>query len=375
VAETAFFWLVLLNVLINFIHGVLLPVIPHLNLASAGLAFTAFSLFKVLSLAPAGMLGDRIGHWRCLTLALLFQLSGLAIMYFYPLATWEARILEGLALAQGTVSTISLCRLFSPQQAKFSKMISILIGFGGLGFIAGPILGYGLLARGNDFVLGFLMACCVGFLVLQLASHYFYPAAILVDSNIKVAFSKSKNQEAKTTTMIGLSAAKAVGVGWLPNMAWWATNDVHLTPFLSGISFVLLGAGFAVGALKPVKAILPLGLVGLLSLEISLHFGSAWWWPALAILGFWYGSCVSLAMAHLGWNKKENIGQYNSKWMILTDLPMALTPVLLWSMKEPEFQFARVLLGVFIVLVAIGGLWRGVPRQFQKYHLAEMENR
>ncbi len=343
-----------LSFLFNFLYGVLLPLVPHLNSENAGWAFTAFLLFKLLWFIPAGYVSDRVGHGTALTLTLLLQSLALVVIALFPNYPWFGRALEGMALAQGTLSTFALLRLLTPDAAAFRAAVSKLLGLGGLGTIAGPAVGYLLLPYGPERVILGLAALTLGFLVLHLCYRRQAPATTL-------AFAVEK-KKGMLWFALGLTAAKALAIGWEPNLAWWAQASIGLSSAVAGLSFLVLGLAFVAGSLRPHAWLTPLAFLGFLGLEYALE-GAVWaWWPALALVGFWYGIYVTIAVSRLGWNDPEKIGRHNSLWMLGTDLPMTFVPAILWGWRGQDAVTARWALGLGLLGIASLSLWRGLWR-------------
>ncbi|MGK5090120.1 MFS transporter [Bdellovibrionota bacterium FG-2] len=357
-------WVIILNVGLNFIYGVMLPLIPTLNVENAGFAFSAFALAKVFCLPFAGIIGDRIGHSRGLALTLILQVVALICMLVLPEFAWIGRIFEGAALAQGMVSAVSLLRIKTSDPMHFSKSISRLMSGGALGFIVGPLLGYLLLPWGSTLILLILL----GVSGVLLGAHLLRfvtleaPVAAAQESVPRMPRMPRMNVEffdrSMLFTVLGFAAAKVLGVGLQPNLAWWANHDVGLSATLSGASFILMGVGFAVGAAKQFRGFGYLPILGLLFLELAIHGQPAFWWGAVPLLGYWFGCYVTTAVSKLGWNRPENIGRFNSKWMLFTDFPMALVPMLVWQWRAPEPSASRLLFELGFAVLALSGLSR-----------------
>lgn len=348
-----------LSFLFNFLYGVLLPIVPHLNQEDAGWAFTAFLLCKLLWLLPAGYVSDRIGHGAALTLTLLIQTLALLTIALLPASPWFGRALEGMALAQGTLSTFACLRVILPDPDSFRASVSKLMGLGGLGMIIGPMIGYQLLPFGAERAVLSLAALNSVFLVVQ---FFFFRRAPRAAAANAVAGGAPTPKGSLVWFALGLTAAKAVAVGWEPNLAWWAQETLGFGAETAGMSFFVLGLAFVLGSFKPIAKLTPLVFLGFAALELSLHSTPMAWWPALATLGFWYGIYVTISMGRLGWNDPEKIGRHNSIWMLGTDLPMAFVPAVLWNWREPEWSAYRWSLGLFFLAIASFSLFYGLAR-------------
>ncbi|MCM2277145.1 MAG: MFS transporter [Oligoflexia bacterium] len=362
-------WLLVVSVAFNFTYGALLPVIPRLNVETAGAAFTAFSLFKVGCLAPAGRLSDRIGHARALTLALALQVAGLLTIGALPEWPWLGRILEGIALAQGTVSAVSMLREVSPRLQDFEKGVNRLMGIGGLGFLLGPLFGFVALNELQLNPIWILLGVNLVLLLLHLGLAFRSKRGVRADAQAAegavqdAVEARALPRGSLLALVAGFAATKALTLGWEPNLAWWSGHELGLSSLASGMTFILLGVAFTAGAVFPRSWMGVLGIPGFLFLESALRPDWSWagsWWAALALIGLWYGAYVTLAVSRLGWNRPESIGRYNSSWMLVTDLPMAVLPVVLWQWRAPEPGMLRFFLGVFLALVsALGLFWAG----------------
>lgn len=350
------YFLFALSFLFNFTYGVLLPIVPHLNEDIAGWAFTAFLLCKLLWLIPAGFVNDRVGSGRALTLALIVQCIALAAVALLPHYPWVGRSLEGIALAQGTLSTFGFLRLLAPEPAVFRASVAKLLGIGGLGMIIGPFVGYALLPLGPVEAILALATLNAVFLFFQCTMYRHEETVLPVHEAAP---------EAPRTVfwfVLGLTAAKALAVGWEPNLAWWAQSTLHLSAAVAGASFLVLGLSFILGSLRPHPVATIFSLLGFFGLEAALG-GTAWaWWPALAALGYWYGVFVTIAVGRLGWDKPEKIGRHNSVWMLVTDLPMAFVPAILWQWRSQDEAFQRWALAGILLGTAAISLWRGLAR-------------
>lgn len=343
-------WVVLVAIWFNLIYGALIPITPELNREMAGVAFSAFALIKVFFVIPAGWVSDRIGHYRGLALAIVFQALAVGLILEFPEQVWAARAAEGLALAFGIMSALALCRLYSKNQDEFGKAVGLLMGVGSAGFLIGPFFGY-LLPTGT--ALRGLLAVTIVLLIVHILLRGRHRAetraALEVPGGTSAGF--------PMVLVAALGIAKALGVGIEPVLGWWSTQDIGLTKMVAGVTFVVAALGFMAGNLLSRPRLIVSGFAGLFLLEASLH-GNPWmWWPALALIGLFSGTALSLLLRELGWSETKNIGVHNSKWMILSDLPMAVAPVLLWEVRSPaqwglRFACLTVLVAavVFVVL-------------------------
>jgi MFS family permease len=353
--------LVALNFYFNFCMGALIPIVPRLSPETAGWAFTAFSLFKVVCLLPSGKISDRLGHGRAMALAICLQVCALLTIAAVPEAPWAGRILEGAALAQGTISTLALLRMASESIEDFAKRTRTLLGVGSTGFLFGPLAGY--IAIGSTSI-------SPSRLLVGLAA--IGAIAIVVQLRIAHRFQEREATAAATHTPSGadffslglaLAMAKVVGVGWQPLLGWWANHEMGLSPARAGASFVAIGIAFGVGATQlrrvPFAATSVMVVVGFALLEYSVTHASAHWWIAIVLVGAWFGDFLTRTMALLGWNDPTKLGVTNARWLALTDLPMALTPAIVWPLRSaPDWSFRSTIAAVALTL-ALGGYFVG----------------
>jgi MFS family permease len=357
-------WILVLNAIFNFCLGAMLPLLPALSPEGAGVAFSAFSLMKVAFLLPAGRLSDALGHPRAVTVTLALQVLALLVIATFPGTPWIGRIIEGMALAQGTVSTVSLLRLASPSPGAFETSMGRLMGVGSLGFLAGPLVGYGFAASGPRALILLLLGITGAALVVQVVKmQRAQVPPSLEEPAARVRFAWG---EVSLAVVIGLAAAKAIGIGWQPNVAWWATHAIGLGPELAGITFLVMGLAFAAGAaararrVPRVSALVAAsGIAGFALLEVAVRGARNLFWPAAALLGFWFGGFLTRAIALLGWNRPERLGRTNSAWMIATDLPMAVAPIIVWQWRDPVPGTWRAASGIALIAVATVGIARG----------------
>ncbi len=349
-----FFFLYALSFFFNCIYGFLLPIIPHLGESTAGVAFSAFLLAKLLWFLPSGWISDRIGHSHALSFALILQIAALISLVAFPHYAWLGRVLEGMALAQGTVSTFAYLRLLSGSSTEFQKSVSILLGTGGAGMILGPTIGY--LIVPNFVVEGMWVA-------VALCCGFFFASFLRAKPKGFTASDTAEVQGGFLYFVLGLTLAKALGVGWEPNLAWWANHHFSFTPWVAGFSFFLLGLCFVWGSVRPHRLWLWSIFVGYALLEFSLLRESWAWWPAMVLFGTWYGTYVAQSVGALGWNRPERIGRSNSLWMLFTDLPMSFVPALLWVWRDPEAWLERSALALVLLLGAAILLEIGLKKQ------------
>ncbi len=321
----------------------MLPIIPYLGESTAGVAFSAFLLAKLLWFLPSGWISDRIGHSRALSFALVLQIAALISLVAFPQWAWLGRVLEGMALAQGTVSTFAYLRQLSGSSAEFQKSVSILLGAGGAGMILGPTIGYLLVPNFVSTGMWGAVALC---------SCFFLASFLRANPKGFVATATHEEQNGFLFFVLGLTLAKALGVGWEPNLAWWANHHFAFSPWVAGFSFFLLGICFVWGSVRPRRHWVWLIFLGYGLLEYSLLQKSWAWWPAMVLFGTWYGTYVAQSVGALGWNRPERVGRANSLWMLFTDLPMSFVPALLWVWREPSAWLGRSLLAFLLLLGA-----------------------
>ena len=353
-------WILVLQFVSNFCFGALIPIIPVLNLESAGWAFTAFSLFKCLAFAPSGIVADRLGNRAAVGVSLLLQALAMGTLIALPGMAWLGRMEEGIGLALGTIACLGWCRELAPDPGAFARLVQSLLSVGGLGYIVGPLAGFALSARfGTGPVLWFLLivngTACLG--QFAWGAH---PGgkAVLEVVQAPVPEASHPGREGGLRWKVALGAAKCLGLGWQPVLGWWAIQRIGLSPVASGLSFLVLGAGFSLGAKWRIRGGWILGALGFVCLELSLRSGPTaligFWWGAVAMLGVWFGRSVTESVGRLGWNSPESLGKLNARWLLATDLPAAFVPVVLWQFRDDAGAPWRWGLGGVLLLVSTG---------------------
>lgn len=340
------YWIVITSIWTNFIHGALIPITPQLNEKMAGLAFSSFVIIKILAIVPAGIIGDRIGHFWGLWIGLFFQFVTLVLIKNFPEYVWAGRACEGIALAFGIISALALCRIYAKDQTQFGKSLSLLMGIGSIGFILGPIFGF--MVKPNlslqILLIGSLLLLSVHLTLLKVHKNSLVDQIVIDKVPTSIPW----------ILVLGLALVKGLAMGTEPLLGWWAIHNIGLDSSVAGITFVFAAAGFIIGNFKPSLFTSSFGLLGLVLLEISLDKISFLWWPSMLFIGLFSGSSLNLFLRKLGWNKPASIGVQNSKWMIFADIPMAIAPVVLWELKETTQFLTRA---PILFLSAITVLW------------------
>jgi MFS family permease len=332
-----------------FSFGALLPFVPSINIETAGWAFSTYYVFKTLWYIPAGATSDKLGHYNSLVCALVFQAIAILILWRFPQWVLGARMLEGMALAQSTVSSLSALRMRTDLTSNFSKDVNRLLLAGSIGFLFGPLFGF-ILAKSHPEA--FLVALL---LITLLCGVIIFGAR---SSNIALhGETKPWKTETSKKLIVGLASTKCILIGWQLNMVWWVSDLFGEGSFFSGGSFVLLGVFFAVGSIRPSSLDLPSGFAGLLCLELSLAKVPVVWWFSLIFFGYCFGSYIADVTGRLGWNDPNNAGRKNSFWLTLSDLPSAFIPIVLWQWKSPEFAVHRIVLATSLLLFAYFSLF------------------
>ena len=328
-------WIVICTIWFNFVLGSLIPITPRLNEEMAGVAFSAFAFMKILVFLPAGWISDRIGHYKGFAISLVAQLVTLGGILFFPNWIWLARSMEGITLAFGTISALALLRLYAKDQVHFNKSISLLMGVGSSGFLFGPFFGYQL---ETQMALTILFVGSVAILILH---GLFFR---LHEKAIQNCLQTTEGASAVPWALVlCFGLVKGLGVGTEPLLGWWATERIGLSPTMAGLTFVSAAIGFMLGNVRPRLFTAALGLLGLVFIELALAEYRFLWWPGLIFLGLFSGTSINLCLSRLGWNKPENLGSANAKWLAMSDIPMMLTPALLWSIRDQSFWLTRFL--------------------------------
>lgn len=309
----------------------------------AGLAFSSFALVKILVFIPAGFISDKFGHFTGFFIGLAAQILTLGLILWHPELVWAARSAEGITLAFGTISALALLRAYAKDGSEFGKSISLLMGIGSSGFLIGPFFGYQIPIQQALTILlvGSVIVCVIHWLLYKI--HVRSLKNLILDTGEAHSF--------PWAFVLCFALAKGLGVGTEPLLGWWATEKIGLTPALAGLTFVSAALGFMLANVKPRAMTATLGLFGVLFIELALAGHHILWWPALLCLGLYSGTMINLCLTKLGWNKPENLGTQNAKWLALSDIPMMVTPALLWSLREPQEWPIRasILAGTMIV--------------------------
>lgn len=324
-----------------------------MNMETAGWAFTLYYVFKVIWYLPAGRVSDGLGHYNALLLALVFQAVAVIILWLRPDWAMLARTLEGIALAQSTISSLSALRMRHEHLEIFSLSVNRLMLAGSIGFLLGPVFGFLTYQTYSDFLLFTLLAITFAGFVVVIKMRRPNKLATLDKNSFEVEIKPNGFWR----LIVGMAAVKCVLIGWQLNMVFWTTELFGTGSVWSGISFIILGVLFAVGSIKPSGLDIFAGMIGMIVLEIALVNYPSLWWLSLILLGYWFGSYLSYTTGRLGWNRPEKTGSQNSFWLALTDLPSAFVPVIMWQWRQPEHVSYRVILGMILLLLAFFSLW------------------
>jgi MFS family permease len=352
------FWPVFISFLFNVTYGLLLPLVPKLGLETAGVAFSSFALIKLVLTVPSGHLTDKLGSWRATGAALVLQALGLAAIVALPDHAWVGRGLEGFALALGQVAVVSLCRNACATPMEFEKLVGQVVGIGSLGYVVGPALGF-FLMTGDPVVPIYLAGAATAAVAVV---HFVLERVVAKPAAMTVHASDSLHVSPRIAIlfMIALGCAKALVVGMEPLFAWWASDVFKLTPLVAGLTFVLLSVAFLVGTLKANLKLAVLSTVGVVFIEGALRGHVELWWIGLLLVGYWDGVVVSTSVGRLGWNKPDTVGRHNARWLALTDFPMAVMPVLVWSLREPDQWIPRASITTLTLAIGTFTLWKGL---------------
>jgi hypothetical protein len=133
-----------------------------------------------------------------------------------------------------------------------------------------------------------------------------------------------------------------------------------LSAWLAPVTFLASGVGYALGASlqarTPQALVAAAGLLGFFFLELSLRAFAPAWWAAAVLLGFWFGGYLTRAIVVLGWGDPDALGRTNAVWLALTDLPMALTPAVVWTWRAPTPGITRAAVGASLVVLSTLGM-------------------
>lgn len=312
----------------------------------AGLAFSSFVFIKILVFIPAGWLGDKIGHYTTFFLGLFSQVLTMWLIIHMPNYVWAARSAEGLSLAFGTISALALLRAYAKSKADFGKSVAMMMGIGSSGVLLGPFFGYTASTETALYTLlyGSVILCLIHWLLFKAHKN---------SLNFLNLGSDEEGGSISWAILAAFALVKGMGVGTEPLLGWWATESIGLSGMTAGFTFVAAALGFIVASWKPKWIRGCLGIVGIIFLEIALTGHTFWWWPGLFCLGLFSGTIINLSLAKLGWNNLENAGLQNSKFLLMSDIPMMIMPGLLWEMRSSDFQVSRILLFMTIILLSL----------------------
>jgi hypothetical protein len=240
-----------------------------------------------------------------------------------------------------------------------------LMSISGVGFVFGPMAAYSMSGMGTAFVLNGLLGVMVLCFVFQLSlqfrlsrAGFAAPDAAVSNPNAPV----EKMGAVFVWTLVGFAGAKAVSVGWQPIIAWWVTDVFFFNPLTAGLSFLVLGIALSLGSAKPfVKIFWIFGPIGFLLMERALRYPSMLWWISLGIVGYWWGSYVSIAFGKLGWGDSRSIGKWNSLWLFAAEIPTALVPAVIWPWRDP-WDIRRLVLGCALIFASVLGYWFGIRK-------------
>ncbi len=362
-------WVCALNLFMNFCYGSMVVLMPQLNLEAAGLSYSAFFFFRALWYFVAGSFDRRLGSWHGITFSLVLQALALFFIFHFPEWPWIGRILEGVALAQGTVSSLTFLRERAASPKDFSTAIGLVIGLGSLGFVLGPVTAF-FLDKAWLSLFGEGLSWTARLLGLSWGG-----CALFFDRPRPTRTNSTQNDPALAPVdqafwwpILSVAAIKSVVLGFELNLAWWAGHFLGLSPLMSGASFVALSLCFAGGALLvhlfPPLSMALVGPIGYVLLEYSLMQKGFYWWAGLVAIGFWYGYSISLFYGKLGWQDSDQMGRQNALWLFLTDAPIALLPVFIWPTRDILYSPLRIEITATLLLLSVFGFWKTFSRGF-----------
>lgn len=341
----------------------MIVILPKLNLEEAGFAYSMFFFFKAAWYFAAGTIEQKIGARACIVLSLIIQTFALIFIFHLPESPWLGRILEGIALSQGTISSLSLMRAVEPDQTRFSKAMSLVMGLGSLGFVIGPVSAFfvkkeAITTFGNSLCVASALFILLWWLISARTKQIAKPQHSNAPQKI---FDLQIFKSDLIWAIVAVACIKSVVMGLQLNVGWWARELLSLSPTLAGLSFLVMSATFALGATLarklPKVTFALIGLVAYSLLEIALNNHMPMWWTSLVLLGMWYGFSITVFYSKLGWNDEKSAGTQNATWLFLVDAPMALLPVLIWPTRAEIFSTERlVIVLTVLVLSSIGYL-------------------
>lgn len=353
-------WIYVLNFYINFCAGLLLALLPRIDMEKTGVIYGFLFLCKAVFMIPAGYWGDKFGHQRLLTLAILAQTIGFTLLAWKSEFAIYGRSFEGVALACGAVACIAIFRSLSKDEQEFTNKIKILFGTGSLGYILGPVVGFLFKQVDLQIVVGGLAASSLLFFIIQifskrLTNHFVSP---LVSTEHPFSLGHF------LLLIVPLGAVKGLGRAYEPLISYWSQYSLSLNSLVAGITFAVLGASFLIGTqwvhkLKKIVVFIA-GILGIFVMNYSLNNSGTAWLVSIFLFGLWYGFYLTLGLAYVGWRRNSNVGVYTSIWMLLSDLGTIVMPMWFWQIRDPEYSLLRSSFTLLIlVVVGICYAWYG----------------
>ena len=345
------YFIYFLNFFFNFFYGVFIPIVTEMNSVYAGIAFSAYGFTKLLSYKVFGELIDR-NKLRLSLYITLFLLTLVPVFYLIlPENPIMAKTFEGVAFAGGTVFCFAFLTIVSSNKQEFEKELKTILILSSLGSLFGPVVGYAFL----DYDLGVASGA---FLFLALVINgvgYFYHQNLgeLNKRKCQISFDDTRSDKLDWNLVFIILILKGILMGVQPCISYWTKDIFHFNPLLSGVAYLVSGLGFILGTLKPkyIHSLIP--IISVILIELSFHCYSWLFWPGNFLLSFWIGRSIVKSILELGWVTTDKTGKLNSTWLTISDIPLMLTPMIFWELKELDDIFARLIVLLTLIIMFI----------------------
>jgi len=338
-----------LNIFFNFFYGMFIPIIPLMNEAQAGVAFSCYGLSKIFTYYVFGKMIDS-GKIKLSLILTLFFIFLVPVLYLLlPNIPLVAKFVEGIAFAGGTVFCFTFITLISISKEKFEIELKKIMILSSIGSLLGPMAGYAFI--GQDIKSASLLFLGLAVLINITGFLFIKQLDQLNKNKINIEFSDSRADKLNLNLVMLVLIFKGILMGIQPLIAYWCKDIFGFTLFVSGAAYLVSGLGFIAGTLRPrfLSILVPIVSFGLL--ELSFVYKSELFWIANFAISFWLGSSLVKCIIDLGWVTTDKAGKLNSSWMAISDIPLMITPALFWEVKSTNDLKLRVsLIGLLVVI-------------------------
>jgi MFS transporter, DHA1 family, tetracycline resistance protein len=338
-----------------------------------GLLFAVFGIAQFFGASVAGALADHFGRYKTFLWTIAFSILGYGLMAFsiyHQSLEWLflGRILTGLcsgnvALAQSATADLT-------DEHNRSKAFGILLGVGGLGFVAGPWIG-GKLANPNwlsgsgAFIFAAIAALVNFFFVLFFFVETWKKTAHQAKASLMKTFKDISLVFHHKTLRIILTAYLIFSIGWGFFLIFSPTFLVQrfaLGPDKIGdiFAYMALCWFFATMYLNKeligkfsLRALILAGTI-IASIGVGLFLWPSELWPywiiiPIALVGgalTWVNLCAILSMRASEHLQGRAMGASGSMWAIGQIIaPLAAGPLAGWNIYAP------ILVGVIFIFI------------------------